>query len=66
MTKNFYDVVEGRRTIYGLSDEFVISDERLQEVLHIAIKSAPLHLIHKQAVSLYCLRIKTRILEISF
>ncbi len=41
MTKNFYDVVEGRRTIYGLSDEFVISDERLQEVLHIAIKSVP-------------------------
>lgn len=41
MTKNFYEAVEGRRSIYGLSDEFVISDERLKEVLHIAVKNAP-------------------------
>lgn len=41
MTKNFYETVENRHSIYGLSDEFVISDERLQEVLHIAVKHAP-------------------------
>ncbi|MGG0655650.1 nitroreductase family protein [Rummeliibacillus pycnus] len=41
MTKSFYEAVEGRRSIYGLSDDFVISDERLQEVLHIAITSVP-------------------------
>ncbi|MGX9132978.1 nitroreductase family protein [Rummeliibacillus sp. JY-2-4R] len=41
MTKNFYDAVEGRRSIYGLSDDFVISDDRLEEVLHTAVKSAP-------------------------
>ena len=41
MTKNFYEAVEGRRSIYDLSDDFVISDERLQEVLHIAITSVP-------------------------
>ncbi|RPJ95045.1 nitroreductase [Rummeliibacillus sp. TYF005] len=41
MTKNFYEAVEGRRSIYGLSDAYIISDERLQEVLHIAVKNAP-------------------------
>lgn len=41
MTKNFYEAIEGRRSIYGLSDKFVISDERLKEVLHIAVKNAP-------------------------
>lgn len=50
MTKNFYEAVENRHSIYGLSDEFVISDERLQEVLHIAVSMHHLLSIPKQHV----------------
>lgn len=67
MTKNFYEAVENRHSIYGLSDEFVISDERLQEVLHIAVKHAP-SAFNSQTARFggVIRRSKSRVLETSF
>lgn len=41
MEKNFYKAVENRRTIYGISNEVVVSDERIQEVIEHAVKHTP-------------------------
>lgn len=41
MSKNFYDAVRERRTIYGLSKEVTISEERIQEIVNEAVKYAP-------------------------
>lgn len=38
---NFYEAVESRRSIYGISNEKVISDERLKEVIEHAVKHTP-------------------------
>ncbi|MCY8232872.1 nitroreductase family protein [Priestia endophytica] len=38
---NFYEAVESRRSIYGISNEQVISDERLKEVMEHAVKHTP-------------------------
>lgn len=39
--KNFYEAVLNRRSIYGISDEFVVSDERIEEVIKFAVKHTP-------------------------
>jgi len=39
--KNFYTAVENRRSMYGISKETVISDERIEEIVAHAIKHAP-------------------------
>ncbi|MGI2328997.1 nitroreductase family protein [Planococcus sp. YIM B11945] len=41
MTTDFYSAIEARRSVYQISNEPVISDERLQEVIHHAVKNAP-------------------------
>lgn len=39
--KDFYSAVEARRTIYGISSEAVVSDERINEVINHAVKHTP-------------------------
>lgn len=39
--QDFYTALEKRRSIYGISNEAVISDERLQEVIQHAVKHTP-------------------------
>ncbi|MCP3740560.1 nitroreductase family protein [Rossellomorea sp. BNER] len=39
--KDFYTAIEERRSIYGISSETVISDERIEEVIHHAVKHTP-------------------------
>ncbi len=41
MTKDFYTTVKERRTIYGISKEATVSDERIQEVINEAVKYTP-------------------------
>ncbi len=41
MAKDFFSAVEQRRSIYGLSDEQVISNERIAEIVRQSIKHAP-------------------------
>ncbi|QDQ03453.1 nitroreductase family protein [Lysinibacillus fusiformis] len=41
MTSAFYKAIQGRRSIFGLSKASPISDERLQEVIELAVKNAP-------------------------
>ncbi|WP_047152972.1 nitroreductase family protein [Aneurinibacillus tyrosinisolvens] len=41
MAKDFRTAVEGRRTIYGLNKETVLSDERIQEIVNHAVKYTP-------------------------
>lgn len=41
MTKDFYTAVKERRTIYGISKETTISDERIQEIINDAVKYTP-------------------------
>nr|WP_307794897.1 nitroreductase family protein [Alkalihalobacillus sp. BA299] len=40
-SKDFYSAVEARRTIYGISKEAVVSDQRIQEVINHAVKHTP-------------------------
>ena len=41
MKKDFYDAVSDRRTIYGISKEAVVSDEKIREVIEHAVKHTP-------------------------
>lgn len=41
MSKDFYSAVQGRRTIYGISKESVIPDERIIEIINYAVKHSP-------------------------
>ncbi len=41
MSKDFYESVEKRRSIYGISKESPISDERIKEIIQHAVKHAP-------------------------
>lgn len=41
MSVDFYNAVQNRRSIYGISKEFVVSDERVLEVINHAVKNAP-------------------------
>jgi predicted oxidoreductase (fatty acid repression mutant protein) len=41
MSKDFLTAVADRRTFYGISNEAVISDERLKEVIDHAVKHTP-------------------------
>ncbi|WP_242145209.1 MULTISPECIES: nitroreductase family protein [unclassified Bacillus cereus group] len=41
MAKDFYKAIEDRRSIYGISKEQVISDEKIQEVIQHAVKHTP-------------------------
>lgn len=41
MTMDFYKAIANRRTIYGISKEAPISDERIQEVVSYAVKHTP-------------------------
>jgi uncharacterized protein len=41
MTKDFYTAVEARRSIYGISSEKVVSDERIEEVINQAVNHTP-------------------------
>jgi predicted oxidoreductase (fatty acid repression mutant protein) len=40
--KDFYTAVADRRSIYGISKEAVVSNERIQEVVNYAVKHTPL------------------------
>ncbi|MBS4206931.1 nitroreductase family protein [Bacillus sp. FJAT-50079] len=39
--QNFYTAVENRRSVYGISNEVVVSEERVEEVVAHALKYAP-------------------------
>ncbi|MFZ3588519.1 nitroreductase family protein [Bacillus sp. DJP31] len=39
--KDFYSAVEARRSIYGISNEEVVTDEQIQEVINHAVKHTP-------------------------
>lgn len=41
MSKDFYTSVKDRRTIYGISNETTVSDERIEEVIRDAVKYTP-------------------------
>lgn len=41
MSKDFYVAVQERRSIYGISKESMISDERIQEIIEAAVKHTP-------------------------
>lgn len=41
MEKNFYDVVKGRRSYYGIGKEVVVSHDKIQEVVEHAVKYVP-------------------------
>ncbi|MDD4601745.1 MAG: nitroreductase family protein, partial [Negativicutes bacterium] len=41
MEKNFLTAVKDRRSYYGISKEFVASDERIQEIVEEAVKHTP-------------------------
>ncbi len=41
MTKDFYTAIKERRTLYGISKETTISDERIQEVISEAVLHTP-------------------------
>lgn len=41
MDQSFYSAVKNRRSIYGISKEFVVSDERIYEVVTHAVKHTP-------------------------
>lgn len=39
--KNFYEAIEDRRTVYAISKESPISDERIKEIVEHAVKYSP-------------------------
>lgn len=41
VSKDFYTAIKERRTIYGISDETTISEERIQDVIEEAVKYNP-------------------------
>ena len=41
MQKSFWEAVKGRRSIYGLSDEKIVSNERIVEIVRDAVKHVP-------------------------
>lgn len=41
MKKDFYSAVQDRRSIYGISDDAIVSDERIQEIIDHAVKYTP-------------------------
>ncbi|QDX93201.1 hypothetical protein C2W64_01151 [Brevibacillus laterosporus] len=41
MAKDFYTAVEGRRSIYGISKEVSITDDKIKEVIEFALKHTP-------------------------
>jgi len=41
MTKSFWEAVQGRRSIYGLSNEIVVSEERIEEMIKDAMMHTP-------------------------
>jgi len=41
MSKDFYVALENRRSIYGISKEAVVKDERIQEIIETAVKHTP-------------------------
>ncbi len=41
MQKNFYDAIKDRRSIYAISNESTISDERIAEVIGYAVQNVP-------------------------
>ena len=41
MNKNFYEAIKERRSIYAISKESPISDERIQEIVEDIVKHVP-------------------------
>ncbi len=41
MSKSFWDTVKGRRSIYGFSNEKIVSEERIAEIVKDAVKYTP-------------------------
>ena len=41
MKKDFYEAVSSRRSVYGISKEMVVSDEKIKEVVEFAVKHTP-------------------------
>lgn len=40
-SKDFYSAVAARRSVYGISSEPVVSDERIEEIVNHAVKHSP-------------------------
>ncbi|GKU76338.1 nitroreductase family protein [Paenibacillus sp. L3-i20] len=38
---NYFEAIEGRRSIYAINNEAVVSEERIQEVINHAVKHTP-------------------------
>lgn len=41
MNKDFYFAIQNRRSIYGISEEVIVSQERIQEIVNHAVLHAP-------------------------
>ncbi len=41
MSKSFWEAVKERRSVYGLSDEKIVPNERIAEIVHDAVKHVP-------------------------
>lgn len=41
MAKDFYTALQERRSIYGISKETIVSDERIEEIVTTAVKHTP-------------------------
>ena len=41
MTKSFYEAIEGRRSHYAISNEEIVSDDKIEEIIEHAIKYTP-------------------------
>ncbi len=41
MSKSFWEAVKERRSVYGLSDEKIVPNERITEIVHDAVKHVP-------------------------
>lgn len=41
MSKDFYNAIKDRRTIYGISNESPISEDRIKEIINYAVKHTP-------------------------
>ena len=48
MSKDFYTAIKDRRSIYGISNEEIVSQERIEEVVKYAVKHTP-HAFNSQS-----------------
>ena len=41
MTQDFYNALKERRSYYGINKELQVSDERIKEIVELAVKHTP-------------------------